>query len=112
MVERLRPRSELESLIGILRGEWAPKVERYNYLVERKTRCELELERLTPEIDRYENATHDIDWEYFRRLQHDGAIPSLPRVIRPAEDNHKNDDDLEEEDDDECSNDFETGEKG
>ncbi len=106
-----RARAELEAIIATLRAEWKPKVERYNYLVERKARCEAELAALGPDIDRYENASHDLDWEYFRRLQLDGALPSLPQVIRPADDNHKNDEDVEEEDDDECSNDFEAREE-
>lgn len=101
--------------MATLREAWAPKVERFNYLVERRDRAKAELERLTPDIDRYENATHDLDWEYFRRLQADGVLPSLPRVIRPAEDNHKNDGDSdfpEEEDDGRDGSEFEIGSKG
>ena len=111
-----RSRAELEALIERTRAEWGPKVERYNYLLDRRDRCDAELGRMRPAIERYENETFDHDWEYFRRLQLDGVLPSLPRVRAPADTNHKNDgddDDLAEEDDDgRNGSDFEIGSKG
>jgi hypothetical protein len=104
-----RSRAELEALIERERAEWQSKVERYNYLLERKARCELELAQLRPGVERYETRTYDLDWEYFRRLQRDGVLPSLPRVTAPA---NSNDNEGDEDDGDDSSADFEVGEKG
>lgn len=96
-----------------------PRIERYNYLRERKARVDGELARLEPEMKRYESERFDIEHEYFRRLQLDGVLPRLAEAhvwLRPANTNHKNDgdDDLPEETDEDGRNerDFEIGSKG
>jgi hypothetical protein len=110
-----RSRTELEQAIAKARESWAPRIDRYNYLLERRERADAELGRLRPFVEEFDALSHDLDWEYFRRLQLDGVLPSLPRVRSEAND-HKNDgDDLAEEGDsdhggNEC--DFEVGSKG
>lgn len=109
-----RSRTELEAIIERHRTEWAPRIERYNYLLERKARVEAELARMAPAIERRDS--FDLEYEYFQRLQLDGVLPSLPRVVVPANRNHKNDgaDELLEETEDDGRNgsDFEIGSKG
>jgi hypothetical protein len=114
---RLNPRSraEIERAIAAARETWAPRIDRYNYLLERRERADAELGLLRPHVEDFDALSHDLDWEYFRRLQLDGVLPSLPRVRSEAND-HKNDgDDLAEEGENdhggnEC--DFEVGSKG
>lgn len=125
-----RSRADLEAAIAYARETWAPRIERYNYLLERKERCEVELGQLRNGVEQFDALSHDLDWEYFRRLQLDGVLPSLPRLTpeavhhryhdlrvgQPTNTNHKNDgdEDLPEEEDDDGGNerDFETGSKG
>lgn len=110
-----RARGEIESAIARARETWAPRIDRYNYLLERKERAEAELARLRRDVEAFDVLSHDLDWEYFRRLQLDGVLPSLPRVRSEAND-HKNDgdEDLPEEDEDDGGNEreFEIGSKG
>jgi hypothetical protein len=111
-----RSRSDLEAAIAYARETWGPRIERYNYLLERRERCDHELGQLRNGVEQFDVLSHDLDWEYFRRLQLDGVLPSLPRVRASADTNHKNDgddDDLAEEDDDgRNGSDFEIGSKG
>lgn len=121
-----RSRAEIEAEIATVRETWAPRIERYNYLLERRERTETELGRLRPAVEQFTASSHDLDWEYFRRLQLDGVLPSLPsvtadavhhryqdlRVGQPAQANDKNDDDEGEEDDGGNECDFEVGSKG
>jgi hypothetical protein len=129
---RLQPRAraEIEAEIAKARETWAPRIERYNYLLERKERCEIELGQLRPSVEQFDALSHDLDWEYFRRLQLDGALPTLPRLTpeatvhryhdlrvgQPTDDNHKNDgahELLEETEEDGWNEpDFEVGSKG
>jgi len=108
---RLQPRSraEIEAEISKARETWAPRIERYNYLLERRERCDAELGRLRPLVEDFDALSHDLDWEYYRRLQLDGALPSLPRVRVSADDDHKSDDEEGEEDDGGNECDFEVG---
>lgn len=118
MVDREQPRSraDLEAALAYARETWAPRIERYNYLLERKERCEAELGQLRIGVEQFDALSHDLDWEYFRRLQLDGVLPSLPRVRASADDNHKNDGAaglLEETEEDGWNEpDFEVGSKG
>jgi hypothetical protein len=107
-----RSRTELERIIGLARAEWAPRIDRYNYLLERRERADLELGRLRPGVEQFEITSHELDWEYFRRLQLDGVLPSLPRVRASADSDHKNDDDEGEYDNGGNDSDFEVGSKG
>lgn len=84
-----RSRAELEAIIEKERATWAPRLARYNLLLERSARTEAELERLRPVIEG--RGVFDLEWEYFQRLQLDGVLPTLPRVVVPANRNHKND---------------------
>lgn len=107
-----RARAEIEAAIAEARQTWAPRIERYNYLLERKERAEAELGQLRRSVEEFDVLSHDLDWEYFRRLQLDGVLPALPRVRAPANDNHKNDEESDDDDDSDASHDFETAEKG
>ena len=114
-----RSRAELETLITSRRAEFGPLVERYNHLLERRLELDTELAALKPKVDAYSVGNNDLDWEYFRRLQRDGALPSLPvvRMIVAGEGGRRflvpETTDTEGEDDDgRDDSDFEVGEKG
>lgn len=100
--------------------------ERARDLLERRERTEAELGRLRPVVEEFTAASHDLDWEYFRRLQLDGVLPALPSVTPDAahhryadlrvgqvnDCDHKNDVVEEGEDDGRDEHDFEVGSKG
>lgn len=113
--EFVRSRTELELLIERAKLDFTLKVERYNHLRDRDERTKGDLRRLEHEMRRYEGFRYDIELEYFRRLQLDGVLPSLPRAhvhSLPANGNHKNDEAEGEYDDGGNECDFEVGSKG
>lgn len=81
-----RPRAEIEADIDRMRAERGPAVD--------------------------SQPVFELEWEYFERLQRDGVLRMLPRVVVPAASDHKNDNDEGEEDDGRPDDEFEVGEKG
>jgi hypothetical protein len=119
MAEHTRRRTDIEAEIDVLRAEWTPKVERYNYLRDRCARLSYELRGLEPGMLEYNSRAYELIQEHTRRLRLDGVLPSLLHAhihSLPNIGNHKNDDDdlVEEGDSDHGGNecDFEVGSKG
>ncbi len=76
-----RPRAELDEVIAGIKERYGAGTARYNELVATIKEAEAELATLGPRLAGIEHETHDLDWEYFRRLQLDGVVPTIPRRV-------------------------------